>query len=102
MCLKLKKFSKLMSNLQFNKSYHEEYLKLYGNYITKEKNNFVKKYDMRKILITSLFVFIPIFFTFFIDFTMTVNKQKMSKPFLETVVSKLMLDPLGISQLYVT
>ena len=84
MCLKLKKFSKLMSNLQFNKSYHEEYLKLYGNYITKEKNNFVKKYDMRKILITSLFVFIPIFFTFFIDFTMTVNKQKMSKPFLMT------------------
>ena len=73
-----------MNNLKINKSYHEEYLKIYGNYINKEKNNFVKKYDMRKIFITSLFIFVPIFFTFFIDFTMTVNKQNISKSFLMT------------------
>ena len=73
-----------MNNSKFNKSYHEKYLRRYGNYHKKEKNNYLKKFDKRKILITSLFIFVPIFFTFFIDFTTTVNKQNMSKSFLMT------------------
>lgn len=76
-----------MNNLENKYSYHQAYLKIYGGYNKKNKDKNLKilnykKFNFGKIIITSLFVFIPVLFTFVIEFSTVVEKKDISKSFL--------------------
>ena len=76
-----------MNNLEYNQSYHAAYLKIYGDYTDNKNNNNQKKFNynnyykfnFRKIIITFLFVFIPILFTFTIEFSTNYEKILMQE-----------------------
>ena len=76
-----------MNNLEYNQSYHDAYLKIYGDYTDNKNNNNQKKFNynnyykfnFRKIIITFLFILIPVLFTFTIEFSTNYEKQYISK-----------------------